>query len=294
MGLAKAGWAGGLSRDPSTLAGGAAGFACAALVMWTYRALPLGSIVFWLAPLPLFLAGLALGPLSAWLGLTVASGALLLTAGYRGALVFLLATGLPAVLLVTLALRREHFALALPFMMLGLWPALVAAVSLLFAPTGIGEIMATQVTATLSSSGMDADPATVAVLVRAGLALAASALALPLLTCGVGAQRLLSSRGLALCPTPAWRETRLPGWYPVLPLTTLVIASFSSGLITTATTAALTAPLFLQGLAVLHGRLRGPFLVLLYVVLIVFFIPAAVIAIAVGLFACFGHKPVRS
>ena len=285
---------GGWLADQRVLAGGAAGFACAALSVWAFRGLPLGSLVFWLAPLPIFLAGLSFGPLAAWLALSVAGGALLPAAGVRGTFVFLLATGLPAATLVSLAVRRHLLKLPIPFALLGIWPAAVAFLSLLLAPAGISEVMEMQVTAALSRSGVETDSATVAALVRAGLALAAAALALPLFLCGIGAQRFLSRRGLAICATPAWREARLPGWYPVLPLVAFAAAAFSPGLSAMPVAAALAMPLFLQGLAVLHARLRGPFLALFYVVLVIFFIPVAAVAIALGLSEHFGRKPPRT
>ena len=283
-----------LLADPRVLAGAAAGFACAALSAWAFHGLPLGSLVFWLGPLPLFLAGLALGPFAAWLGLVMGGLALLPSVGLRGASVFLLATGLPAAMLVTLALRRDRPGLALPFAMLGIWPALVSIVSLSLAPEGIGDLMRTQVAAALTASGVAAEPPMVAALVRAGVALAGAALALPLLLCGVGAQNALARRGFALRPSPAWREARLPSWYPALPLAALVAAWLSSGLLAAAVAAALVTPLFLQGLAVLHARLRGPFLLLFYVLLVVFFIPVSAMTVALGLFEHFRRKPSRS
>lgn len=283
---------GGFLADPRVLAGGAAGFACAALAVWAFRGLPLSSLVFWLAPLPVFLAGLSLGSFSACLALVVAGGALLPAAGLRGATVFLAASGVPALLLVASALRGEgRLTLSLPFALLGLWPALIAGLSLLLAPEGIGDVMTTQVTAALAESGVAVNPASVGTLVRAGVALAAAALAIPLLLCAAGAQRFLFRRGLSLRPTPAWREARLPGWYPALPLAAAAAAFFSPGLLAVAVAAALTTPLFLQGLAVLHSRLRGPFLALFYVVLVIFFIPLAALPVALGLFEHFGRKP---
>ena len=284
-----------LFESPRVLAGGAAGFACATLCVWTFRGLPLGSVVFWLAPLPIFLAGLSVGPLTAWLALVVAAGALLPTEGLRGTFVFLLATGLPSALLTSMAVRPGGLVLRVPFATLGVWPAIVAALSLLLAPAGMGEVMMTQVSAALSRSGVEAGPGTVEALIRASTALAAAALALPLLLCGVGAQRFLSRRGLASCSTPRWSEARLPNWYPVLPLAALAAAAAAPpSLAISASAAGLFMPLFLQGLAVLHVRLRVSLLVLFYVLLVVFFIPVAMAAIALGLSEHFGRKPSKT
>ncbi|MCV4940286.1 hypothetical protein OFC17_36475, partial [Escherichia coli] len=52
---------GGFLSNPGVLAAGAAGCASAFCALWAFEGLPLGTGLLWLAPLPLFLAGLGFG-----------------------------------------------------------------------------------------------------------------------------------------------------------------------------------------------------------------------------------------
>lgn len=122
----------GVLNDPRILAGGAAGFACAAACLWAFRGLPLGTLLLWASSLPLFLAGLSLGQFSAALGAALAALALLLVVGFHGAVVFLLVAALPAVTILAAALRRpDRLELSLPLALLGIWPAITGVASLL-------------------------------------------------------------------------------------------------------------------------------------------------------------------
>ena len=283
----------GLKADPRLLAAAAAGCAAVALALWGFRGLPLGTLVFWLAPLPLFLAGLGFGPAMAWSAMGLATLGLLLTVGTAGAAVFAVSAGLPVGLMVSAALAGSNPSLetARPLALLGLWPAAAAVLALGLGPDGLEEILRAEVGEALARSGMETGPDAIAPVVRVALAMAAAGLLLPLLLCGIGAQRWLARRGLALRDTPRWRAARLPRGYAVLPVLALILVWVGpgTGAVGPAVATALWAPLFLQGLAVLHGRLRGVPLALFYAVLVVLFVPTAAVVAAIGLFEPFGR-----
>ncbi|AWV24436.1 Hypothetical protein HVPorG_04418 [Roseomonas mucosa] len=285
----------GVLNDPRILAGGAAGFACAAACLWAFRGLPLGTLLLWASSLPLFLAGLSLGQFSAALGAALAALALLLVVGFHGAVVFLLVAALPAVTILAAALRRpDRLELSLPLALLGIWPAITGVASLLVTGEVLEQAIVDQIKPVLQEAAITADDATVAALVRMGIAFASAALALPLMLCGIGAQAWLSRRRLALRPAPDWSSARLPSWYPVLPVAALAAAWMAPGLMASVVATALLTPLFLQGLAAVHRRARGPVLVLFYLVLVLFSVPAAALVVGLGLFEQFGRKPPQS
>ncbi|MFC7552832.1 hypothetical protein ACFQU7_12015 [Pseudoroseomonas wenyumeiae] len=96
----------GLTHDPRFLAGAAGGLVSALAALWAFHGLPLGAILFWLAPLPLCLAGLGFGLPSFLIAVVVAGVALLVDSiSTLPALIYLGAFGVPAALLLATALR---------------------------------------------------------------------------------------------------------------------------------------------------------------------------------------------
>nr|WP_255528687.1 DUF2232 domain-containing protein [Roseomonas sp. KE0001] len=121
---------------------------------------------------------------------------------------------------------------------------------------------------------------------------------LALLANAAGAQGFLQRRGLALAPAPRWRSGRLPGWYPALPALAglaWLVADEADAMLPLSLCLVLSVPLLLQGLAAMHTRLasfsgRLPVLILLYVLILVFSLPGAVILVALGLLEQYGRR----
>ena len=181
-----------------------------------------------------------------------------------------------------------------PLALLGLGPAVTASLAVATGPDGLEEALTGQVSAMLSGNGLPVAPETAAGVVRAAIALAGASLALPLLLCGTAARFWLTRRRLVLRRLPEWKTARLPGWYPVPVALAALAAWLDGGLATLTATAALLVPVFLQGLAAVHGRLNGPVLVLFYLLLILFSLPAATLVVGLGLLEQFGRKPTRT
>jgi hypothetical protein len=297
----------GLANDPRILAGAAGGLVSALTALWAFHGLPLGAILFWLAPLPLCLAGLGFGLPSFLIAVAVAGVALLVDSiSMLPVLIYLGAFGVPAMLLLVTALRGlahggGQLALGLPLALLGLWPAavlLLTALSLASPESGLEQSLREAVSAGLAHMGVEEPEGLVTQVIR----LQAAAMALWLAVVLVGnaglAQWLLRRQGLALAPATRWSTARLPRWYPALPsLAALawLLADPAHALVPLSLCLVLVVPMVLQGLAVLHTRLRpakarAPLLVLIYVLLLVFSLPGAIILVALGLVDQFGRR----
>jgi len=291
-----------LPDDPRILAGAAAGLVSAVAALFAFNGLPMGTMLFWLSPLPLFLAGLGFGLVAFGLALVVAVVALLLAShGVAPALVWLGAYGVPAALLLGTGLKAgPQLSLGLPLALLGLWPAVVVLFASLWlaGPDGGLEAELRQaVSLGLARMGVEAPAAMVERIVRLKAAAVALWLGFVLAANAGFAQRLLARHGLALRPGVVWRHARLPRWYPALPALAVlawVLAEPDATLLPMSLTLVLAVPLLLQGLAVLHTRLRpvawrAPVLAAVYVLLFVFSLPCAVILVALGLVEQFGR-----
>jgi uncharacterized protein YybS (DUF2232 family) len=297
----------GLANDPRILAGAAAGLVSALAALWAFRGMPLGTLFFWTTPLPLFLAGLGFGLPAFLIALAVAGVALMLgSPGAAPVAIYLGAYGVPAGLLLAAALRGMaqggQVLLGLPMAMLGLWPAcllLLAALLLAGPDGGLEQWLRDAVTLGLTRMGVEEPEGLVAQVVRLQAAALALWLAIVLAANAAVAQRLLQRARLALVPSPRWSTARLPRWYPVLPALAALawlLSESESALVPLSVCLVLAVPLLLQGLAVLHTRLRSakarlPLLVLIYVLLLVFSLPGALILVALGLVDQFGRVP---
>jgi hypothetical protein len=291
-----------LANDPRILAGAAAGLVSAVAALFAFRGLPLGTTLFWLTPLPLFLAGLGFGLVAFSLALVVAVLVLLLASpGFGQVLVWLGAFGVPAALLLGTGLKAgPQLPLSLPLALLGLWPAavvLLASLVLAGPDGGLEAELRPVVTLGLTRMGVEAPEAMVEQIIRLKAAALALVLAFALASNAAFAQRLLVRYGLALRPGVVWRHARLPRWYPALPALAglaWLLADAADTLLPMSLALVLTVPLLLQGLAVLHTRLapmawRAPVLAAVYVLLFVFSLPCAVILVALGLVEQFGR-----
>ncbi len=292
----------GLANDPRILAGAAAGLVSALAALWTFNGLPLGTMLFWLAPLPLFLAGLSFGLPALVIAVAVAGLALVVSSPWLGPIgVYMGTYGVPALLLLGTGLRGGRADLGLPLAMLGLWPALMVLLStlLLGGPDGgLESQLHEAVSAGLTRMGLEPTDAMVAQIVRLKAAALALWLAFALVANAAFAQRQLVRRGLALVPGLHWADARLPRWYPALPALAGLAWALADGgaeLLPMSLCLTLAVPLLLQGLAALHTRLppakwRTAALVAAYVALLVFVLPAAIILVALGLVEQFGRR----
>ncbi len=282
---------GGVLADARLLAAGAAGLAAAFLMLWSLRGLPGGMLALWMAALPLFLAGIGFGGVAVVGAVTVASLALLLAGGGFAFGVFLLAFAGPVLLLV-LSARPGPGGLRLPFVLLGLIPAsgiLVAAFVLADAPGGLEGALRRAAELGAARMGVPVGEAMLASLVRVKAAAIGFWVMLSLLLNAAAAGGLLRRAGI-IAAAPAWREARLPVWYPALPaLAALVWLLAEADAVPLSVTLALLVPLFLHGLAAFHRvtlPLRGRTLLLAiaYGALLLMAVPVALAATAFGLF----------
>lgn len=292
----------GLIDDPRLLAGAAGGLVSALAALWAFRGLPMGMGVFWLSPLPLFLAGLGFGSLAAAVAVLVGGLVLLaVTPGLLTTLLWLALYGMPALLLVATGLKQgPRLDLTLPLVLLGLWPALVTlAVGIAAGPQGgLEAALREAVQIGLARMGAEVTEAMVTQIVRLKAAALALWVGLALVANAAGAQGFLQRHGLALSPAPRWRAARLPGWYPMLPALAGIVwwlAEPAEELLPLSLCLVLSVPLLLQGLAAMHTRLAGfsgrlPVLILLYVLILVFSLPGALILVALGLLEQYGRR----
>lgn len=260
----------GIFGSPGILAACAAGFASAFCVLWAFRGLPLGTPLLWLAPLPLFLAGLGFGTGSAAVAAAIATAlVLLVSVGTLPAFAYLALFGVPVPLIVAGALRGVPpggpLRLGGPLLVLGLWPVavLLGAALLLGGDEGEGLEAALRrgVEAALGRMEVAASDDFIGTLVRVKAAALGFWSAIALLANGAAAQSLLRRRGLARAASPSWSSAlSLPGWYPLLPAVaaaTVALSPDEAGAVPISALLLLLVPLFFLGLAGVHRRVTG-------------------------------------
>ena len=304
----------GLLESPGLLAAGAAGLASAACALWAFRGLPLGVALLWVAPLPLFLAGLGFGA-----GACVAAAllAVLLVAVAGGglqALAFLALFALPVPVLAATALHGggrgggaaagvRRLDLSVPLALLGLWPVAVLIGAALFAggEGGLEAGLRRAVEGTLQRMGVAASDAhaLVGLLARMQAAALGFWAGLALLANGAAAQSFLARRGLARAASPDLASLRLPGWYPWLPAAVVALAVAGGGggdAVPLSALLLLLVPPFYLGVAGVHTRTHGrrgraAALAAFYVLLVFFLQLMAPAMVALGLFDHFRRRP---
>jgi hypothetical protein len=283
---------GGIASDPRLLAALAAGLASATLALWAFRGLPGGAFALWLASLPLFLAGIGFGGFALLAALAVAVPALLVLGSVLGFGLYIALFGLPVALLVLSAGRDQR--LGLPFALLGVIPAagvLLAAFLLADADGGLEGAMREAAEVGLARMGLPASDGLVAELVRVKAAAIGFWVTMALLVNAAAAGAILVRAG-AIPVAPAWREARLPGWYPLLPAIACgfwLAAEEGGDAVTLSLLLVLLVPVFLHGLAGLHRAtraLQGRRYVLggAYMALLLLFVPAALGVAGYGLY----------
>lgn len=278
---------GGFLSHPTALAAGAAGVGSALLALWAMRGMPLGGLLMWLSPLPIFAAGFGFGKHAALIAVAIASVLLAVSAGSLGLLVYLTVFGVPAALIVWTALPPGRLELSWPLALLGLWPVVVLALLALAIPDLEAE-MREAVELGLSRMGMALPDGMVDQIAQVKAAAAGFWVALLMVGNGLGAQSLLARNGLAIHPTPAADALHLPGWYLALPAIALAAWLAFGGAVALSSLLLLLVPVFLLGVVGVHRRLRGrtgkvAFLAGFYVLMLLFLQIMAPLMVGVGL-----------
>lgn len=285
-------------NDPGWLAAGAAGLVSACFCLWAFRGYPLGPVLFWLAPLPLFMAGIGFGA-GAVVGATgIGALALFMVGPPTGLWVFVLALALPVAVL-TAAAHREG-GLGLPLALLGILPAAGIAGAALYladSPGGLEGVLQRLARTGLRRFDLAGNTGLVADIVRVKAAALGFWLSLAWLANAWAAAKLLDRLGVA--SAPGWSTARLPGWYPVLPALALglwLAADDGADAIELSLMLVLLTPLMLHGLAVLHTRTRGrgerPLLLGgVYVALVIMFLPTSLAVAGYGAFDLLARRP---
>jgi len=294
----------GVLGNPGLLAAGAAGFAAAFCALWAFRGLPLGTMLLWLAPLPLFLAGFGFGTGSAVLAALLATLLVGVVAGGVPVLAFLALFAVPAPLLVGAALRGGRLDLSGPLALLGVWPVAVLCLAALAAAGegGLEAVLRRSVETALLRMDLEASEPLIGVLVRVKAAALGFWGGLALIANGAAAQSFLSHRGLARARAPEWTTVRLPQWYPVLPAIAAVVwLAAPTGADAVPLSALLLSllPLFYLGIAGVHRRAGGrrgrvPMLVLFYLLLVLFLHLMAPALVGLGLIDHFRRRAAPS
>ncbi|MBX9752441.1 MAG: hypothetical protein K5Q68_22825 [Roseococcus sp.] len=279
---------GGLFGQPGALAAGAAGLCSALLALWAMRGMPLGGLLLWIAPLPLFLAGFAFGARTAIFAIGIASLAVLFGSTTLGLAVFLAIFGVPVALISGTAVQSGRMDLSLPLAVLGLWPVVVLGILAASVSDLEGE-MREAVEMGVRRMGVSLPDGMVSQIAQVKAAAAGFWMALLMLGNGLAAQRFVTQRGLALHATPPLDELRLPNWYLPLPLVALAFWFLVGGAVALSSLLILLVPVFLLGVVGVHRLLRGrpgrlAFLIGFYLLMLLFLQIMAPLMVGVGLY----------
>jgi hypothetical protein len=278
---------GGLFSHPAALAAGAAGVGSALLALWAMRGMPLGGLLMWLSPLPVFAAGLAFGARSAVSAVAIAAVLILFSTSSLGLLVYLVVFGLPSAMIVATAVQPGRVELSVPLTLLGLWPVVVLAVLAMAIPDLEAEMRAA-VELGMRRMGVSLPEGMVDQVTQVKAAAAGFWMALLMVGNGLAAQALLARNGLALHPSPSADGLHLPGWYPMLPAIGLAAWLAFGGAVALSSLLILLVPVFILGVVGVHRRLRGrtgrvAILAGFYVLMLLFLQIMAPLMVGVGL-----------
>jgi hypothetical protein len=272
------------------LAAAAAGACSALFALWAMRGLPLGGLLLWAAPLPIFAAGFGFGARTAGYATAVAAAVMVLTASFAGFLIHLALFSLPAALIVFLSLRGRQGGsrLDLPLALLGVWPVLLLLGLAVTIPDLEAE-MRGAVEQGVQRMGVPMPEAMVAQIAQVKAAAAGFWLALLMLANGWAGHRLAAWQGLTPPAFPDAAQIRLPGWFLPLPLVAGAATLAFGGAVALSSMLLLLVPLFLMGVVAVHLRLRGrparkAFLAGFYVLMLLFLQVMAPLMVGLGLF----------
>jgi hypothetical protein len=284
----------------------AAGCSSGFVLLWVLRGLPLGGVLMWLAPLPLYACALAFGAGASALAAGVAALSLLGLHDVSAMLAHVLSVGLPVVLSAWIALAVPPGSaprLGPPVVALALLAAgffLAAAVAMAGHEGGMhGALRATFMRAFAEAGApTDAPLAQLADLLARVVPLAIGLwflLAMAMNT--VLAQRLVNRFGLLVHPPVLFSALVLPRWYAALPVAALVVAlllpqgpRYAAG----GAAEILALPFFLLGLTLVHGLARTTnsprgWLVAFYIALFIFSAPVLFAVTGAGFADHFGN-----
>ena len=279
---------GGLFGQPGALAAGAAGLCSALLALWAMRGLPLGGMLLWVAPLPLFAAAFAFGARTAIFAVGIASLAVLLGSTTLGLAVFLAVFGVPVALIAATSVQAGRMDLSLPLAVLGLWPVVVLGV-LAASVSDLESEMREAVEMGVRRMGVALPDGMIGQIAQVKAAAAGFWMTLLMLGNGIAAQNLVTRRGLALYATPSLDDLRLPNWYLPLPVVALALWSLVGGAVALSSLLMLLVPVFLLGVVGVHRLLRGrpgrlAFLIGFYLLMLLFLQIMAPLMVGVGLY----------
>ena len=283
---------GGAFGQPGILAAGAAGLCSAVLALWAMRGLPLGGLMLWAAPLPLFAAGFAFGARTAIFAIGIAALAVLFGSSFLGLAVFLAVFGVPVALILGTSVHGSGQAgrmdLSLPLALLGLWPVVLLGLLAASISDLEGE-MREAVEIGVRRMGVALPDGMVAQIAQVKAAAAGFWMALLMLGNGAAAQNIVTRQGLALHATPPLDELRLPNWYLPLPLVALAVWALVGGAVALSAMLILLVPVFLLGVVGVHRLLRGrpgriAFLIGFYLLMLLFLQIMAPLMVGVGLY----------
>lgn len=261
-------------------------------------------LVACLAPLPLMAVGLALGPKAA--AVAAASGILFafVVAGVAAATVFASLQALPAALVVERALAHGSWAgndgaraAGVALASLAVFVALLAGAIALIGAAGGGVETAVRgfldrgLALTMSGLPVEARERFIETAAPMFVGLTGVSWQLLIAVNGVVAQRLLSRRGRAIRPTPAWSKLTLPEWFawPLVGAAAISLVTSGDAQYLARTAAMILAtPYFFLGLTVVHALARrtaakGVLLGVFYAVLVVFTLIAGAIVAGLGM-----------
>lgn len=285
------------------------GLAVAAGLLSAVLFLAMGQLLpplVYLAPLPLFAAGLGLGLALCGVAAAVGVAAVVLALGAGGAVPYAVTAALPAVVVVRQALLWRTTAegkvewyppgLLVGWLAgLGLAGMAVAALVVPSHPDGLEGLVRDQVSAFIGSALVQAPPeireALISLWVPFLPAMVAAAWMLAAVANAAGAQGLLRRAGRNLRPSPAYVGLELPDWLAVAFALTVAAAVFADGDVAYGArnmAAFLLVPFLFLGLAGVHGALRqrpngGMLLGLFYGLFFLVFGWAVIIVAALGL-----------
>jgi hypothetical protein len=288
----------------------AAGCLSAFAVLWVLRGLPLGGLLMWLSPLPLYAAALAFGPQAAAMSAMVAALPLLLLGSLPAVLAHGLSVGLPVVITASLALSVPPGSpprLGPPIIALALLAAslfLAAAAAMADHPGGLHGALSATFAQTLRRAGT-ANGAAVdqfAALLAQVLPLAIGLWFLLAMAVNTAlAQRLVNRFGLLARPPVLFSAFSLPRWYAALPIAAGLAAlllpegpRYAAG----GVAEILILPFFLLGLTLVHAMARATaspraWLVAFYIVLLIFSAPVLFAVTGAGFAEHFGNLRAR-
>lgn len=277
----------------------------AAATMAGLFGLPGGFLLAYLAPLPLVMVGLGLGPAAVLIAALTGVAAVGLLGGIASAGVYGGMHAFPSWLLVRQALTKpagqDDTATGwYPVGAVLCWLTVIGAsgaVATALSWQGAGGIedsvkgLLEQALAMAAPTLGDIDQETfISVMAPMFIGMTVTSWLLMIMLNGMLGQALLARRGWAIRPTPRWSELTLPDWISWLLAGAAAVALFGSGdfeYLGLNLVIIFAAPFFFLGLAVIHTLVRplparGFFLTALYVAMVPFFLLVGVVVAGLG------------